>query len=150
MPHSFVSNYMHCVFSTKGRQLSITADLQKRLWPYLGGIARENKICPVIINGVEDHAHLLLALPSTISISKALQLIKGGSSKWIHETFPELSSFAWQEGYGAFGVSVSQLERTINYIKNQKEHHRTSTFQQEFVRFLKRHNLSYDERYVWD
>jgi putative transposase len=85
MPHSFVSNYMHCVFSTKGRQLSITPDLQKRLWLYLGGIARENKMCPVVINGMEDHAHLLFALPSTISISKALQLIKGGSSKWIHD-----------------------------------------------------------------
>jgi REP element-mobilizing transposase RayT len=139
---------MHCVFSTKGRQRMITAQLQKRLWPYIGGIARENKMTALIVNGVADHVHVLLALPSTIAIAKAVQSIKGGSSKWIHETFPDQRTFAWQEGYGAFSVSVS--DKTIAYIENQAEHHRTKSFQEEFLAFLKRHRVEYDERYIWD
>ena len=150
MPHSFVCQYMHCVFSTKGRQRMITARLQERLWPYIGGIARENRMTAVVVNGVADHVHVLLALPSTIAIAKAMQLIKGGSSKWIRETFPEQRMFAWQEGYGAFSVSVSQLDKTIAYIENQAEHHRTKSFQEEFLAFLKRHRIGYDERYIWD
>ena len=82
-------------------------------------------------------------------VSKALQLLKGGSSKWIHETFPEQRLFAWQEKYGAFSVSVSQLDRTIRYIKAQAEHHRRMTFQEEFLKLLKRHRIEYDERYLW-
>jgi len=85
-----------------------------------------------------------------MTISRGVQLIKGGSSKWIHDTFPEHRSFAWQEGYGAFSVSVSHLEKTIAYIKNQPEHHRTQTFQEEFIAFLKKHQVQYGERYVWD
>ena len=104
----------------------------------------------IIVNGVADHMHVLLALLSTLAIAKAVQLIKGGSSKWIHDTFPNQRTFAWQEGYGAFSVSVSQLDRTIAYIKNQAEHHRIKTFQEEFVTFLKRHRIDYDERFIWD
>ena len=87
----------------------ITKDLQSRLWPYMGGIARENKMCAISIGGVEDHIHLLLSIPSTLSISRCMQLIKGASSKWVHETFPEFRSFEWQAGYGAFSVGVSQI-----------------------------------------
>jgi putative transposase len=100
--HSFVSCLVHCVFSTKERRRLITADLQPRLYPYLGGIARENKMKALAIGGVEDHTHLLLSIPSTMSIAKSVQLLKGNSSKWIHETFPEQRMFEWQEGYGAF------------------------------------------------
>ena len=150
MAHSYVCQYIHCVFSTKGRQRIIAPVFQDRLWPYLGGIARENKMSAIAVNGTADHAHILLALPSTMTISKALQLIKGGSSKWIHDTFPEHRSFAWQEGYGAFSVSVSHVEKTITYIENQPEHHRTRTFEEEFIAFLKKHRVQYDERYVWD
>ena len=85
-----------------------------------------------------------------MTISKAMQLIKGGSSKWIHDTFPEHRGFTWQKGYGAFSVSVSHLEKTITYIENQPEHHRTRTFEEEFIAFLKKHQVQYDERYVWD
>lgn len=101
------------------------------------------------IGGVADHVHILLSLPTTVPVAKAMQLIKGGSSKWIHETFPSHRHFSWQEEYGAFSVSVSQLEKTIQYIKNQEEHHRTITFKEEFVDLLKRHHLEYDERYLW-
>jgi REP element-mobilizing transposase RayT len=147
---SYVSSYFHCVFSTKGRCRFITPKLRERLWPFLGGIARQNKMKAIEIGGIEDHVHLLLSLPPTLSIAKALQLIKGGSSKWVHETFPDQRLFAWQEKYGAFGVSVSQLDNVIKYIKRQEEHHRKTTFQEEFLALLKKHRIPYDERYLWD
>jgi len=146
---SYVSAYFHCVFSTKERRRLITPELRDRLWPFLGGIARQNKMKAIEIGGVEDHVHILLSLPSTMSISKALQLIKGGSSKWMHETFPEHRLFAWQEEYGAFSVSVSQLDKTIEYIKGQEAHHRKMTFQEEFLALLKKHRIEYNERYLW-
>ncbi len=104
----------------------------------------------VEIGGVADHVHILLSLPSTLSIAKAMQLIKGGSSKWVHETFPEHRLFGWQEKYGAFSVSVSQLDKIIEYIKHQETHHRKMTFQEEFLALLKKHLIEYDERYLWD
>ena len=102
------------------------------------------------IGGMPDHVHILLSLPSTITIAKAMPLIKGGSSKWVHDTFPAQSFFRWQVKYGAFGVSVSLLEKTIEYIKNQEEHHRKMTFQEEFLALLKKHQIAYDERYLWE
>lgn len=102
------------------------------------------------IGGVEDHIHILLSLPSTMAISKAVQLIKGGSSKWVHENFPEQRLFSWQDEYGAFSVSVSQLENIVDYIRSQKAHHQTMTFQEEFLALLKKHKIEYDERYLWD
>jgi putative transposase len=138
------------VFSTKERRRLITPALQERLWPFLGGIARQNDMKALAVGGVEDHVHLLLSLPATVAIAKAMQLIKGGSSKWIHETFPDQRLFAWQEKYGAFSVSVSQLDTVINYIENQREHHRTKTFKEEFLELLKKHRIEYDERYLWD
>ena len=94
MSHSFNSSLFHCVFSTKQRRNTITADLQERLWPYFGGIARENKMKALAVGGIEDHVHILISLPSTMPISKAMQLIKGGSSKWVHDTFPKHHAFA--------------------------------------------------------
>jgi putative transposase len=146
---SYVSSYFHCVFSTKERRPSIKPELRDRLWPFLGSIARQNKMKAIEIGGVEDHVHLLLSLPSTMAIAKALQLLKGGSSKWVHETFPEQRLFAWQEEYGAFSVSVSQLDKTIEYIKGQETHHRKMKFQEEFLTLLKKHRIEYDERYLW-
>ncbi len=146
---SYVSSYFHCVFSTKERHRLITPELRERLWPFLGGIARQNTMKAIEIGGVEDHIHILLSLPSTMAVAKALQLIKGGSSKWIHETFPEQREFAWQEEYGAFSVSVSQLDKTVEYIKGQETHHRKMTFQEEFLALLKKHRIEYDDRYLW-
>ena len=147
---SYISSYFHCVFSTKERRNLITLTLRDRLWPFLGGIARQNKMKAIEIGGMEDHIHILLSLPSTLSIAKALQLIKGGSSKWVHETFPDHRMFGWQVKYGAFSVSFSQLDTIIQYIKDQKEHHRQMTFQEEFIALLKKHRVEYDERYLWD
>ncbi len=146
---SYVSSYYHCVFSTKERRPLITRELRERLWPFLGGIARQNKMKALEVGGVEDHVHILLSLPSTMAISKAAQLIKGGSSKWVHETFPEHRLFSWQEKYGAFGVSVSLLDNIVKYIQNQEKHHRKMTFQEEFVALLEKHRVEYDERYLW-
>jgi len=140
---------MHVVFSTKGRQPTITPELQNRLWAYMGGIARENHMKALSIGGTEDHVHVLLSLPATLPVAKAVQLIKGGSSKWIHDTYAKLQWLGWQEGYGAFSVNVSLLEETIRYIENQGEHHKRKTFQEEYIEFLKRHEIEYDERYVW-
>ncbi len=116
MGHSFRSSLYHCAFSTKGRRPLITPGLQARLWPFMGGIARKNEMKALAIGGVEDHIHLLLSLPSTLTIANAMQQIKGASSKWVHETFGEHGHFAWQEGYGAFSIGVSQVGRTIAYI----------------------------------
>ncbi len=147
---SYVSSYFHCVFSTKRREPLIPPLLRERLWPFLGGIARQNGMKAIEIGGMPDHVHILLSLPSTLSIAKALQLIKGGSSNWVHKTFPEHRLFGWQVKYGAFGVSVSLLDKTIQYIKSQEEHHRKVTFQEEFLALLKRHRIPYDERYLWE
>jgi REP element-mobilizing transposase RayT len=144
--HSFVSCQIHCVWSTKKRAPFLDSDLRERLWPYLGGIARENQIKAIAVGGVTDHVHILISLPGTISVSKAIQLLKGNSSKWIHETFPKLNSFGWQEGYGAFSIGVSGIEATISYIRNQEEHHRKRTFREEFVMMIRKHGLEYEER----
>ena len=116
--HSFVSCLMHCVFSTKERRRLITPEMQSRLYPYLGGIARENKMKAPSVGAVEDHVHLLLSVPSTLSIAKSVQLLKGNSSKWVHETFPTQRLFEWQEGYGAFSVAISGVGDTIRYIQS--------------------------------
>jgi REP element-mobilizing transposase RayT len=97
----------------------------------MGGIAKQNGIFPKSIGGVADHVHLLLALPTTMSIAKAIQFIKAGSSAWVHQTFPALQNFAWQQGYGAFSIGISQVGETINYIEQQLEHHRTRTFKEK-------------------
>ena len=149
MPHSYVSCLVHYAFSTRERRPWIAAEVQPRLSAYIGGIARQNGITARAVGGVADHVHALLSLPSTTSVATAVQLIKGGSSKWVHDTFPDLRDFAWQEGYGAFSVGVSQVDDTIAYIQSQEEHHRLRTFQEEFLLFLERHGVAYDPRYVW-
>jgi putative transposase len=110
----------------------------------------QNGIRPACIGGVADHVHLLLSLPTTIAVAKAIQSIKGGSSAWIHDTFRQLPNFAWQEGYGAFSVSVSHLSETVEYIKNQPEHHRTRTLREEYLAFLKKHNPQFEDKYLWN
>jgi putative transposase len=149
MAHTYSSIIIHYAFSTKNRHNIITPDLQPRLWSYMGGIARENKMKALVIGGIKNHVHILLSLPATISIAKAIQLIKGGSSTWVSKTFSEHKNFTWREGYGAFSIGVSQKDDTIDYINNQKEHHHKKTFQEEFISFLHKHKIEYDERYIW-
>jgi putative transposase len=133
-------------WSTKNREPYLSSDLRNRLWPYLGGIARENKIKALAIGGMDDHVHMLISLPTTLSLAKALQLLKGNSSKWIHEKFPRLHPFEWQEEYGAFSIGISAVDDTVRYIRNQAEHDRKRSFREEFVAMLRRHSLDYDER----
>jgi putative transposase len=149
MPHSYVSNLVHYIFSTKERLPSIDQELALRLWPYMGGIARENGMKALAVGGTADHVHTLLSLPATLSVAKAIQLIKGGSSKWVHDQFPRYQKFAWQDGYGAFSVSASQMKSVIRYIDAQKEHHQKRTFEEEFLEFLEKHGVEYDPRYVF-
>jgi putative transposase len=149
MPHSYVSNLTHCIFSTTDRMPLINAELESRLWPYMGGIARQHKMRALAIGGTADHVHTLLSMPATMDVAKAVQLIKGGSSKWVHDTFARYRKFAWQDGYGAFSVSASQVDKTTAYINGQKEHHRKRTFEEEFIEFLDKHGVEYDPRYVF-
>lgn len=128
----------------------ITPALRERLWPFIGGIAREHGMKAIEIGGVEDHVHIVLSLPATMSIAKAMQLIKGGSSKWVHETFPEQRLFQWQVKYGAFALSVSLLDKIISYIQGQEKHHRKVSFKEEFLALLRKHQIPFDERYLWD
>ena len=97
------------------------------------------------IGGASDHVHMLLSLPPTLSVAKAMQLLKGNSSKWIRETFPKIHFVAWQEGYGAFSVGVSAVDATVAYIQNQTEHHRARSFREELVTMLKKHGFAYNE-----
>jgi REP element-mobilizing transposase RayT len=140
---------IHFVFSTKNRQPQIDNSIKNRLWSYMGGIARQNKIIPQAIGGTNNHIHLLLSIPPSISPAKAIQLIKSGSSKWIHDEFPDKKTFSWQTGYAAFSVSIGKLSHTINYIHKQEEHHRHKTFEEEYLEFLEANGIEYDEKHVW-
>jgi len=142
--HSFVSCLMHCVFSTRERRQLITPDLQERLYPYPGGVARENRMKALSIGGVEDHVHALLSIPATLPIAKAVQLLKGNSSKWIHETFPNKPLFEWQERYGAFSIPVSGVQATMRYIESQKQHHQSHSFKDELIAFLEKNGVPYE------
>jgi putative transposase len=144
--HSFTSCLVHCVWSTKNRAPLLDSNVRDRLWPYLGGIARDNKIKALAVGGVADHVHILVSVPATLSVAKAIQLLKGNSSKWIHETFPKLHSFEWQEGYGAFSIGISAIAATASYIHAQEAHHRTRTFREEFGLMLTKHHLDFEER----
>ena len=147
MPHTYVSDLVHCVFSTKERQNSIRAETQSELWSFIGGVARKNGFKALIVGGTQNQVHILLSLPATMPLAKAVQLMKGASSRWMNETHTK--GFSWQEGYGAFTLGVSQRTRTIDYIKRQAEHHRKRSFEDEFVAFLKKHAIDYDPKYVW-
>jgi REP element-mobilizing transposase RayT len=150
MANTYTALHYHFVFSTKCRERSIAQAIETRVWEYLGGILVRNKMKPLQIGGIEDHVHLLLGAPATLAPAKIAQLVKGGSSTWIHETFPELAGFAWQDGYGAFTVSKSALPDVKSYIADQRDHHRKQTYQQEYLALLQRHGIDYDERYLWD
>lgn len=149
MAHTYTSLHFHLVFSTKFRRRWIAPAMEERVWDYLGGIAKQNGMHPHRIGGVDDHIHAAVSLPPTLTVSKSVQLLKGGSSKWLHDTFPNLREFAWQDGYGAFSVSRSALPRVVNYIARQREHHARRTFQEEYLALLRKHDVRYDERYLW-
>ena len=146
MSDTYICDLMHCVFSTKNRRNQISPEMQPQLWAYLGGIARKNGFRALAIGGTQNHVHVLLSLPATISVARAMQWIKGGSSKWIHDRFDR--EFEWQDGYGSFTVGVSQVQQTVAYINSQEQHHRKRSFDEEFLAFLRKHHIEYDPRYV--
>lgn len=143
MAHTYASNFIHCVFSTKDRDPLIPAARKTELYAYLGGIARSEGFPLVATGGTSNHVHLLIALPASASLAQAVQKLKGSSSRWMGE------GFSWQEGYGAFSVSPSQVKVVKGYIQNQEEHHRKRNFEQEFVTLLRNCGIAYDERYVF-
>ena len=150
MSHSFHLDYAPIVFSTKERRRTIAAEFESRLHAYLGGIVREQGGVSLRINGTDDHVHILARTPKTVADSDFMRILKPNSSKWVHETFPQHRNFAWQVGYGWFSVSKSSVPKVEAYIDSQKEHHRSMTFQEEFIQLLKKHGIEYDERYLWD
>jgi REP-associated tyrosine transposase len=136
--HARTCSLFHCVFATKNRIPGIPEDLQPRLWAYMGGIARSNGLKALAVGGIADHAHILLSLPPTITIAKTIQLVKAGSSKWMHEQTGS-RRFEWQEGYGAFSIGASQAAATVRYIENQPKHHQKISLNEEWEMFLRRH-----------
>lgn len=150
MPQSLVRLDVHLIFSTKNRRPLITNDVRDALHAYMATVLR-NMGCPAeIINSVEDHAHILFTLGRTVALASAVEEVKKSSSRWMKTQGEGLGEFAWQAGYGAFGVSASRREAVRAYVANQREHHRTVTFQDELREFLRRHGVEFDERYVWD
>jgi REP element-mobilizing transposase RayT len=149
MPQSFGSLHCHIVFSTKHRKPLIEPEWQDRLFEYIGGILRNHSCVLIAAGGTADHVHLLVSLSRTISVADAVRQIKSNSSGWVHGTLG-LMEFQWQEGYGAFAVSYSNLDQVKAYIANQEEHHGRMTYQDEFRELLRRHQFEWDERYVWD
>ncbi len=145
MLHSFSNLLIHIVYSSKHRRPLIDATLEERLFPYFGGIVRQLGGRLYIVNGVEDHVHLLTELPASIAVADAIGKIKGSSTHWIHETFYDRSEFAWQRGYAAFSVSKSKLSTVARYIERQKTHHKKWSFEEEFAQLLRRHGISVDK-----
>ena len=139
---------VHLIFSTKQRQPLIEPDIRSDLFAYLGGIVRELRGTALIVNGTCDHVHLLVRIRPAQSVAEVARIVKANSSGWLRKKGHR--EFAWQSGYGVFSVSESSIPAVTKYIATQEEHHRKRSFQEEFVAFLKRNKVAYDERYIWD
>ena len=150
MPGTYSQLLLHIVFATKGRSPWITSEVADRLYPYLGGIIRAEKGTLYDIGGVEDHVHLYLRWRPDRSVSDLMRTVKSRSSKWVHDTFPALADFAWQEGFSVFSVSKSQEPAIKAYIAGQHEHHKKEDFKSELLRLLQMHQVEFDERYTFD
>ena len=150
MPQSLARLHLHLVFSTKNRVRSISDAVRDPLHAYMATVL--NKLgCPArLLNSVEDHIHILFELSRTLALCNVVEDLKKSSSRWMKTQGPEFRDFSWQSGYGAFAVSESNVAAVEAYIANQREHHREVSFQEEYRKFLHRHGVSFDERYVWD
>ena len=138
MANTSASLHYHIIFSTKNREPWIFPEIEQRVWRFMGGIARKHRMTALQVGGIEDHIHALVTAPPTLAPCQIAQLLKGESSKWIHAEFPKLKPFAWQDGYGAFSGSKSNIPEVSAYIQNQREHHRKKTFQEELYPGLER------------
>ena len=150
MSHRFTSLFTHLIFSTKDRRPILDSELAPECRAYIGGIVENIGGRRIEIGGVADHIHLLFDMPVTMGLSDCVRTIKSNSSKWIHEKWPDRSMFHWQQGYAAFSVSRSAVDRVVKYIRNQERHHRRTTYQDEVRQFLKQHGMECDERYAWE
>jgi REP element-mobilizing transposase RayT len=150
MPHTYSQILLHLVFSTKERHPWINADVAARLYPYIGGIVRAERGTLYEIGGIEDHVHMFVRWRTDAGVSDLMRTVKSRSSKWIHETWPELAEFAWQEGYAAFSVSKSQEDAVRRYILGQREHHAKEAFKPELLRLLRAHGVEFEERDVFE
>ncbi len=149
MGQSLVQNYIHIIFSTKHREPLIQPPVEQELHAYLGGICNRLESQSIIVGDYTDHIHILCKLSKKIPLMKLIEELKSHSSKWIKTKGKSYENFYWQDGYGAFSVNPSEIEIVISYISNQKEHHKKKTIQDEYRAFLKKHQIEYDERYVW-
>ena len=150
MPQSLSRILVHLIFSTKNRERFLTPEIRDELHPYLAAVLREDGCPSLQIGGVEDHVHLLFGLSRTRTVAQVVETVKTSSSKWIKTKGTAFAEFHWQAGYGAFSVGQSNVAMVIRYIQDQEEHHRKTTFQEEYRRFLKLYQVPYDENYVWD
>jgi len=150
MPQSLASLPIHLIFSTKNRTPVLNDAIRDSLHAYLSGVLQNLNCPPVLINSMDDHVHILFELARTVTVSQAVENVKKSSSKWLKTQGAEYATFAWQAGYAAFAVSKSNIPVVRDYIANQKEHHVKKSFQDEYRIFLKRHGVTFDERYIWD
>jgi putative transposase len=150
MGQSLVRNYIHIVFSTKHRQSFIHPPHSMELYSYLGGICNNLDSQVIKVGGYSDHVHILCMLSKKITLIKLVEELKSHSSKWMKGKDDSLKNFYWQDGYGAFSVNPAEVDIVIAYIENQEEHHGKKTFQEEYKAFLRKYEVEYDERYIWD
>ncbi|MCK6622618.1 MAG: IS200/IS605 family transposase [Calditrichaceae bacterium] len=150
MPQSLAKIYVHIVFSTKLRESWLTEKIQPELYAYMAGILKTWESPGIQIGGMPDHVHILSMLSKNHAACKVVEEVKKGSSKWIKTKGAEFKNFSWQNGYGIFSISPSHVDKVKTYIENQKEHHRRTIFMDEFRKLLKKYDIPYDERYVWD
>jgi len=150
MPGTYSQVLLHIVFSTKHRQPWITDDIADRLYPYMDGIVRAENGALYDIGGIDDHIHMYMRWRPDATVSDLMRTVKSRSSKWVHDTLPKLSAFAWQEGYSVFSVSKSQEDAVKKYIAAQAEHHKKEDFRSELLRLLRAHGIEFDERYVFE
>lgn len=144
MSHSYSHNLIHLVYSTKERRDLIPLEIQSRLWGYIGGIGKNHGMRVLAVGGIANHVHLLFDLPATTDLAEAAKIFKANSSRWMRE---HDRSFAWQKGYGGFGVSESQRSLVERYIANQAEHHKRTTYEEEFATLLRKHDIQFDPRW---
>ncbi len=140
----------HVVFSTKKRQKWLTDGFRENVFAYLAGTAKELSGFAIKVGGFYDHVHLLVRIPAKIAVAEFTGQLKANTSKHINETSGIIRKFGWQDGYGAFTVSASAIERVVDYIENQMTHHSNHTFEQEYLSLLEKHEIEYDQKYVFD
>lgn len=150
MAGTFSQVYIQAVFAVKGRQNLIQPDWKHELYAYMAGIINEKGQKPILINGVENHVHVFFGLKPAMSIADLMRDVKNNSTNYINKKGWVHGKFAWQEGYGAFSYAHSQIDRVYKYIQNQEEHHRKQTFREEYLAFLKRFDVPYEERFLFD